>query len=158
MYLPLCLVLKSLIKVTQWRPVLQALVLVLPLLHPTDSCFTEQCYCSPAVAPEAELISSSTASAGCQLKLCEPLAYALSFSNHTPFHTAQCVGLYSCQMKAQWIWTNIIVPLSLHLALPSWCCNGDDNRAATSKQPQSILRLEGQDEGQVTETPRHCCT
>lgn len=135
--------------------------LVLPVLYPADSFFSEKCCCTRVQLlsqrerwfPPLRFLKNTC-------RLSDPAAWIVgmrSFSFCT-FLAARCVGLYICQIKARGTWREIIVSFSLHLALlPPCCCNGDDNRAAASKQSQSILRLEGQDEGQIT-TQTPCCT
>lgn len=142
----------TVIKVIQWWLVLPGQALdvyfrshILQTVVSVSRAAAPKSSCCLAGRCDFLLWGSSRTSAGCQTQLGELLARALSLSVH--FSPLLCVGLCTCQIKAQWIWTEIIVSCSLHLALPPCCCNGDDNRAAASKQPQSILRLEGQDWG-----------
>lgn len=125
----------DIIKVIQWWPVLPGLTL--------DSCFRPSSYrrffqwavqlLSPRQRwlPPLWLLKNIC-------RLSDPAGWTVSLHSLCTFLTARCVGLYFCQIKAQWIRTEIIVSPSLHLVLLPCCCNGHDNRAAASKQPLSI--------------------
>lgn len=124
------------VRVTQWQLVLQGLPLDFRSYRESfqRAVLLPQ---SPAVVLEDRSDFLLWTSAGCQPQLGELLACALSLSAHfSPLDVVVCI---CARLKAQWIWTEIIVSPSLHLALLPCCCNDDDNRAAASKQPQSIL-------------------
>lgn len=100
--------------------------------------------CSPGGRGDFLLWGSSRTSAGCQAQLG---MHSFSFSK---FFTADT----SVSICVPASWQNSGFGHCV-LVSPPCCCNSYDNRAASSKQPQSILRLEGQDDGQIISAP--CC-
>lgn len=108
--------------------------------------------CCPGGRVDFLLWGSLGTSAGCQTQLADVL-HALSLSLHFSFLTARCVGLYFCQIKAQWIRTEIIASLSLHLAS---CYPAAVMVMITRQQHQSsriILNVVCQDEGRLPGPP-----
>lgn len=90
---------------------------------------------SPAVVPEAEVISSSEAPLE-HLQAVRP-----SWVNcwHVLFlflyisHRSVCWFVYLPDQSS--VDRTVIVSFSVHLVLPPCCCSGDDNRAEASEQP-----------------------